>query len=195
MVLLMVLCGYYRIGPLVTLGGDLLGATTYEGRQVADDFVIVYPKIVQLHELGFPSQSPFGTLSSHERVFEDPTRIQGVRDYQPGDSPRRIHWTATASTGRLLVKQYQPAIARETLICLDMNQNNYERGQRYTATELAIVIAASTSFLMPIGHQVNVLVFGPGGYRFADYTRVGVWLNLILFILTALILPLIWPLT
>jgi di/tricarboxylate transporter len=60
---------------------------------------------------------------------------------------------------------------------------------------MAIVIAASTSFLMPIGHQVNVLVFGPGGYRFADYTRVGVWLNLLLFILTALILPLIWPLT
>ena len=60
---------------------------------------------------------------------------------------------------------------------------------------MAIVIAASTSFLMPIGHQVNVLVFGPGGYRFFDYTRVGVWLNLVLFILTALILPLIWPLT
>lgn len=60
---------------------------------------------------------------------------------------------------------------------------------------MAIVIAASTSFLMPIGHQVNVLVFGPGNYRFADYTRVGVWLNIILFILTALILPLIWPLT
>ena len=60
---------------------------------------------------------------------------------------------------------------------------------------MAIVIAASTSFLMPIGHQVNVLVFGPGGYRFADYTRVGVWLNLLLFILTALLLPLIWPLT
>jgi di/tricarboxylate transporter len=60
---------------------------------------------------------------------------------------------------------------------------------------MAIVIAASTSFLMPIGHQVNVLVFGPGGYRFADYTKVGVWLNLVLFILTALVLPLIWPLT
>jgi di/tricarboxylate transporter len=59
---------------------------------------------------------------------------------------------------------------------------------------MATVIAASTSFLMPIGHQVNVLVFGPGGYRFADYARVGVWLNVVLFILTALILPLIWPL-
>jgi di/tricarboxylate transporter len=59
---------------------------------------------------------------------------------------------------------------------------------------MATVIAASTSFLMPIGHQVDVLVFGPGGYRFADYARVGVWLNLLIFVLTALVLPLIWPL-
>jgi di/tricarboxylate transporter len=59
---------------------------------------------------------------------------------------------------------------------------------------MAIVIAASTSFLMPIGHQVNVLVYGPGGYQFSDYTRVGIWLNLILLILTALLLPIIWPL-
>ena len=59
---------------------------------------------------------------------------------------------------------------------------------------MAIVIAASTSFLMPIGHQVNVLVYGPGGYLFFDYTRVGIWLNLILMVLTALILPVVWPL-
>jgi di/tricarboxylate transporter len=59
---------------------------------------------------------------------------------------------------------------------------------------MAIVIAASTSFLMPIGHQVNVLVYGPGGYHFFDYTKVGVGLNLLLLILTALLLPIVWPL-
>jgi di/tricarboxylate transporter len=59
---------------------------------------------------------------------------------------------------------------------------------------MAIVVAASTSFLMPIGHQVNVLIYGPGGYKFFDYTKVGVWLNLLLLILTALVLPIIWPL-
>jgi di/tricarboxylate transporter len=58
---------------------------------------------------------------------------------------------------------------------------------------MAVVIAAATSFLMPIGHQANVLVFGPGGYRFFDYTKVGVWLNLIIFIVVATVLPLIWP--
>lgn len=59
---------------------------------------------------------------------------------------------------------------------------------------MAIVVAASTSFLMPIGHQVNVLIYGPGGYQFFDYTKVGIWLNLILMVLTAVLLPIIWPL-
>jgi di/tricarboxylate transporter len=58
---------------------------------------------------------------------------------------------------------------------------------------IAVVIAASTSFLMPVGHQVNVLVYGPGGYRFSDYTKVGLWLNLLLLTMIVLTLPLIWP--
>ncbi|MFH1907438.1 MAG: SLC13 family permease [Chloroflexota bacterium] len=59
---------------------------------------------------------------------------------------------------------------------------------------MAVVIAAATSFLMPIGHQANVLVFGPGGYKFGDYAKVGLWLNIIIFIVVAIFLPLIWPL-
>jgi uncharacterized protein (DUF58 family) len=84
-------------------------------------------------------------LPAQAPLFEDPARVTGVRDYQRGDSPRRIHWTATASAGRLLVKQYQPAIARETLVCLDLDEQNYPWRQRYTATELAIVVAASVA--------------------------------------------------
>ena len=48
--------------------------------------------------------------------------------------------------------------------------------------------------LMPIGHQANILVFGPGGYKFFDYTKVGVWLNIIIFIVVAITLPIVWPL-
>jgi di/tricarboxylate transporter len=59
---------------------------------------------------------------------------------------------------------------------------------------MAVVIAAATSFLMPIGHQANVLVFGPGGYKFGDYTKVGVWLNMIIFVIVLIFLPIIWPL-
>ena len=59
---------------------------------------------------------------------------------------------------------------------------------------IGVVLAASTSFLMPIGHQVNVIIFGPGGYKFSDYTRVGVFLNLILLLVVIFTLPLVWPL-
>ena len=58
---------------------------------------------------------------------------------------------------------------------------------------MATVLAASTSFLMPIGHQVNIIIYGPGGYKFSDYTRVGVGLNLIMLLLVITVLPRIWP--
>jgi di/tricarboxylate transporter len=59
---------------------------------------------------------------------------------------------------------------------------------------LATVIGASTSFLTPVGHQANILVFGPGGYRFFDYTRVGALLNVAILVAMLIFLPLIWPL-
>jgi di/tricarboxylate transporter len=59
---------------------------------------------------------------------------------------------------------------------------------------LAAVIGASTSFLTPVGHQANVLIFGPGGYRFADFARVGALLNIALLIVTMIFLPMLWPL-
>ncbi len=59
---------------------------------------------------------------------------------------------------------------------------------------LAVVIGASTSFLTPVGHQSNVLVFGPGGYKFFDFTKVGWLLNLLLVGVTLLVIPLFWPL-
>lgn len=59
---------------------------------------------------------------------------------------------------------------------------------------LAIVIGASTSFLTPVGHQSNILVMEPGGYRFTDYTKVGAPLNVALLIAIMIFLPLFWPL-
>jgi di/tricarboxylate transporter len=77
-----------------------------------------------------------------------------------------------------------------TPIAIDVARNVGANPQTFV---MAVVIAAATSFLMPIGHQANVLVFGPGGYKFGDYTKVGVWLNIIIFIVVAIFLPLIWP--
>jgi di/tricarboxylate transporter len=58
---------------------------------------------------------------------------------------------------------------------------------------MAVVIGAATSFLSPVGHKANVLVFGPGGYRFFDYPRVGFMLTAVLFVVSMIFLPIIWP--
>ncbi|MDM8518661.1 SLC13 family permease [Anaerolineales bacterium HSG6] len=59
---------------------------------------------------------------------------------------------------------------------------------------MVVVIAASTIFLTPIGHAANILVFGPGRYKFLDYTKVGFGLMLVHITLTITVLPMIWPL-
>lgn len=67
-------------------------------------------------------------------------------------------------------------------------------GANHLTFTLAVVIGAATSFLTPVGHKANVLVFGPGGYKFFDYTRVGLLLTLFLFINTMIALPYFFPL-
>lgn len=60
---------------------------------------------------------------------------------------------------------------------------------------MAIAMAASASFTSPISHPANILVMGPGGYRFIDYLKVGVPLTIVVFIAVMLLLPVFWPLT
>ena len=62
------------------------------------------------------------------------------------------------------------------------------------ASMMAMAIAASASFSSPISHPANLLVMGPGGYRFRDYVKVGVPLTIVVLIVTMLVLPWVWPL-
>jgi len=55
-------------------------------------------------------------------------------------------------------------------------------------------IAVATAFLTPIGYQTNLMVYGPGGYRFTDYARVGAPLQALLCVVTTLSVVAVWPL-
>ena len=58
---------------------------------------------------------------------------------------------------------------------------------------MAVTLAASYAFASPIGYQTHMMVFGPGGYRFTDFMRVGIPLNLLMLIVAIVLIPLIWP--
>lgn len=59
---------------------------------------------------------------------------------------------------------------------------------------MGVAVAASSSFMTPISHQSNTLVFGPGGYKFSDYVRVGAGLNILVWLVAMLLIPRLWPL-
>lgn len=58
---------------------------------------------------------------------------------------------------------------------------------------ISIITAASASFATPLGYQTNLMVYGPGGYRFSDYLRMGIPLNIIVTLITVVVAPLVWP--
>ena len=135
--------GYHSVGPFALTTGDLFGFVSTAWQESESSHVIVYPQVVSLEKLGLPSRSPFGTIRSRQRIFEDPARVAGVRAYAAGDSFRSIHWKASARDDALLVKKLEPAIALNVTIVLDLNQSAYPLSGAVGSSEWAISIAAS----------------------------------------------------
>lgn len=135
--------GWYRLGPISVELGDVLGLNLLRLERATDRHLIVHPKVVPVGALGLPSRLPFGDVRTRQRLFEDPARVAGVRDYQTGDSLRLVHWRTSAAIGRLQVRRHEPALTLLTLIALDLDPGRYEASATYYATELAIEVAAS----------------------------------------------------
>ena len=66
-------------------------------------------------------------------------------------------------------------------------------GANFMPFVIAVMVAASAGFITPIGYQTNLMVYGPGGYRFADFVRYGFPLSILCGIITLLIVPRVWP--
>jgi uncharacterized protein (DUF58 family) len=111
--------GLYPLGPAVLRSGDPFGLFTEERVVERPTPVVVYPRTYDLPELRLPARRPYGERAGAARLFEDPLRIAGVRDYRPGDPLRRIDWKATARRGALQSRVYEPAATRHLLICLN----------------------------------------------------------------------------
>lgn len=153
--------GYYQVGPLRVQSGDVLGLVDDLSREGPGGDLIVYPRVVPFTKVRLPSRSPLGNLRHTQPIFEDPTRVIGKRDYVAGDSLRRVDWKATAATRRLQVKLFEPSIALETAIFLNLNREDYLLRYQYDATELGIIVAASlANWLSAKKQSVGLLTNG-----------------------------------
>ncbi|MBA3562969.1 MAG: SLC13 family permease [Gammaproteobacteria bacterium] len=110
-----------------------------------------------------------------------------------GDHPWMLLAAVYAVT--MLLTEMMSNNATAVLMYPIMLASTAQLGLNLIPFAIAVTMAASACFATPIGYQTNLMVMGPGGYRFADYTRFGLPLNLLLGVTTVLIIPFIWPLT
>lgn len=136
--------GYYAIGPVTYMSGDIFTLFTIERTYQDLDTIIVYPEINTLDELALPAKEPFGELKIRRSLFTDPIKTRGIRDYQPRDRFRDVHWKATARRGDLQTKIYDPSTGMTLAVFLNVaTMERHWMGFYPEVLEKVISVAAS----------------------------------------------------
>ncbi len=150
--------GWYKIGPLQLVLGDVLGLHTRR-LQVPISELTVYPRVVPLLTLGLPANLGLGPLVG--RRGEDPARPAGVREYTPGDDVRRLDWKSTARLDTLLMRRADPSLAPETTIALAFGSGDYAQRTFAESSERAASVAASLAVAL-LAHKLPVALMSNG---------------------------------
>ena len=153
--------GYYQVGPLVLETGDMFGLNRRYRVLTEPIFLLVLPKVIAVGSYDIASRRPIGEVVMTHRLFEDPTRIAGVRKYQQGDPLARVHWRATARTGKLQSKIYEPSTLAGATVVLDFHKESFDHKHEPVRSELAVTAAASiANALQEMGQQVGLVSNG-----------------------------------
>jgi uncharacterized repeat protein (TIGR01451 family) len=153
--------GYYQLGPLVLETGDLFGLHRRYRVATHPHFLLVFPQVMPLDGFEVASRRPIGEVRMTYRLYEDPTRIAGVRLYEPGDPLNRVNWRATARTGTLHSKVYEPSTIAGATILLDFHRDSHKQQHEPLRSELAVTAAASiANAIYQMGHQVGLVTNG-----------------------------------
>ena len=153
--------GYFQIGPLTVESGDLFGLHRRFRVLTEPTFLLVYPRIVPLLGYDVASRRPIGDVRLTHRLYEDPTRIAGVRPYEAGDPLNRVHWRATARTGALHSKIYEPSTLSGATVLLDFHRAGYHQQGEPFRSELAVTTALSlANAVYEMGQQIGLATNG-----------------------------------
>jgi len=138
--------GIWEIGPARLRSGDPFGLFDDARQEEGRARVVVYPETVMLRDLGLPARRPYGERPRGLPVFEDPSRVHGIRDYRPGDSMRRVDWNATARLGKMQSRVYEPSSSQYLLLCVNtQTMTPAWAGYIHELLERCITVAASVA--------------------------------------------------
>jgi uncharacterized protein (DUF58 family) len=138
--------GHFRFGPALLHTGDLFGFYDTSREVTHHDYVTVLPRLYDLEALGLPTRRPFGEERGGSRIFEDPSRLVGIRDYRAGDPLKRIEWKATARRGALQSRVYDPSASLHLLVALNVSTLEFAwEGYIPVVLERSISLAGSVA--------------------------------------------------
>ncbi len=119
------------------------------------------PDVFPLTSYEIGSRRPIGEIRMRENVMDDPTRLRGIRQWQPGDPMRSVHWAATARTGSLHSKVYEPSSIIGATLVLDLHESTTPKEHEPTSSDLAVTAAASIAASLARSKRTG----GPGHQR------------------------------
>lgn len=160
--------GFHQYGPSRLRSADLLGAfpRLLEGDDV--QHLVVFPQVFPVEELGLPPDRPFGERKGGDRLFEDPLRFAGLRDYRPGDPLRRIDWKATARHGELQSRVYEPSATQQLYVLVNIDTMSHAwEGYLRDDLERTVSVAASLA-VWAAGARYAVGLLANGAFPEAD---------------------------
>lgn len=153
--------GYYQFGPMLAETGDVFGLHRRYRLLAEPQFVLVLPKVLPVLGYNLASRRPIGEIRVAHRLFEDPTRLAGVRLFQQGDPLNRIHWRATARTGMLHSRVYENSRVAGATLLLDFHQASYAGVVGENSAELAVeAVAALANAVCLQGQQIGLVTNG-----------------------------------
>ena len=136
--------GHYRIGPARIESGDPFGFLRSRKSEPRLDSLLVYPRLVSLEQLGIPSARPLGETRGGPQIFEDLTRLSGLRDYRRGDPIKTLDWKASARLRRLMVRTFEPSTS-VTVILVVAADTTAPYWDNYAREDLERVVTAAAS--------------------------------------------------
>ena len=153
--------GYFQFGPLLVETGDVFGLHRRYRLLTEPQFVLVLPKVLPLQGYNLASRRPIGEIRVAHRLFEDPTRLAGVRLFQQGDPLNRVHWRATARTGQLHSRVYENSRVAGATLLLDFHEHSYRGAIGSSSAELAVVTVAALANAVSLqGQQIGLVTNG-----------------------------------